>query len=273
MSSPNDNEFQTRVNNITDLRECISGSREQLGIVRTAADRALMLQQRGLQLNRGVTRNENDIAVELSENEQLAYDIHQDVEEGHNNLEEMVVDSSPSDSPSQLTDESASPDSNHAPAAVPAAGPPPAAPPAAPPAVPIPVAPANNPPRLTANQLCANAPALVATIPAILQNRGVQECARIVATYVARAQAAAAAAAASPADANLRTASELAHSRLQNARRRQGLWTRVCVHCHMVSSYNENTRRHLREYHYVRDPRYNHLNRAERRKVAQAEAP
>ncbi|KAL3296982.1 hypothetical protein RB213_000287 [Colletotrichum asianum] len=233
MSSPNDDDFEARVNSMTDLRECISGSREQLGIVRTAADRALMLQQRGLQLNRGVTRNDNDIAAELSENEQLAYDIHHNVEEGHNNLEEMVVDSSPSDSPSQSTNGSASPDSNYAPAAVPVAGLPPAAPPAAPvpaapvPVAPVPIAPANNPPRLTANQLCANAPALVATIPANLQNRGVQECARIVATYVARAQAAAAAAAASPTDANLRTASEVAHSRLQNARRRQGLWTRL----------------------------------------------
>ncbi|KAJ0269476.1 hypothetical protein COL940_012419 [Colletotrichum noveboracense] len=183
MSSPNDDDFEARVNNMTDLRECILGSREQLGIVRTAADRALMLQQRGLQLNRGVTRNENDIAAELSENEQLAYDIHHNVEEGHNNLEEMVVDSSPSDSPSKSTDGSASPDSNYVPAAVPIAGPPPAAPvPAAPIPVAPPAAPANNPPRLTANQLCANAPALVATIPANLQNRGVQECARIVAT-------------------------------------------------------------------------------------------
>ncbi|KAK2730293.1 hypothetical protein CKAH01_09679 [Colletotrichum kahawae] len=281
MSSPTDNDYQDRVNNVTDLRECISGAREQIEIVRVGANRVHMWQQRGLELNRGVTRHEHTTTATLSEIEQEAHDALQNVQQWQNNLEGMDIDSSPSDGPSQSTTGSASPDPDPAPAAVPVAAPVPVAPvaPVAPitvppvPTAPIPVAPANNLPRLTANQLCANAPALVARIPAHLQAQAVRESVRIVAEHDATARAAAAAAAASPIDPNLRAASEYANFQLKNNQGRQVRTTRVCVHCYRVCNFNDNLRCHLREKHYKRDPRYNHLNNTERIKVARAEAP
>ncbi|KAF4935503.1 hypothetical protein CGCF245_v007537 [Colletotrichum fructicola] len=272
MSSPNDNDFEARVNNIMDLRECISGSREQLDIVRTAADRAFMLQQRGLQLNRGVTRNENEIAVELSDNEQRAYDIHHNVEEGHNNLEGMDIDSSPSDSPSQSTTGSASPDSNPAPAAVPVAGPLPAAPvPVAPvPGAPVPVVLANNLP--TAKDFIRNAPALIATVPANLEAQCLQSCQALLANSEALAQAAAAASAASPNDMNLLAKSQEANRKVIRDQGRARLRSRVCPHCRKLHDFNDNCHRHMRDNHY-RKPPYNHLSRAEHVEIAKAEAP
>ncbi|KAH0440011.1 hypothetical protein CcaCcLH18_02728 [Colletotrichum camelliae] len=286
-SPPTDNAYQDRVNNVTDLRECLSGAREQIEIVRRGANRVYMWQQRGLQLNRGVTRHEHNTTAALSEIEQEAHDIHQNVQEGQNNLEEMDIDSSPSDGPSQSTAGSASPDPDPAPAADPVAVPTPVAPlPVAPPPVvpppvvpppvvpplvaPPPVAPANNLP--TANYFINNAPALIATVPAQLQARARQRCANLIARSVALAQAAAAAAAASPNDADLLAKSQFANNKVIRDRSRANLQSRVCPHCRRIHDFNDNLRRHLRDNHYRRPP-YNHLTRLEHVDIAKAEAP
>ncbi|KAK2763359.1 hypothetical protein CKAH01_04953 [Colletotrichum kahawae] len=225
--------FMERVSNVT-FEECIRGSREEASAAGSASERAIIWQQRGMELNNEVTRQQRAIASEMSHNTQRAIPAARQAQGGHS-----ILASTAALAPAPaLTAASNTINSN-----------------------------------LRVAQISANASALLAAIPAHLQAEAAASCAAHLANLDTKAAAASAEAAKSPADSDLSSKAKVATERVKRAHQRAKLSTKVCVHCHDKYSFNDTLRRHLKDIHYKTLEPYRSLSRADQNVVAAAEAP
>ncbi|KAH9233469.1 hypothetical protein K456DRAFT_37432 [Colletotrichum gloeosporioides 23] len=225
--------FMERVNNAT-FEECIRGSREEASAAGSASERAVIWQQRGIELNNEMTRLQRAIASEMSHNTQGAIAAARRAQEGHSNLAPTA-----GLAPAQAPDTASNAISSN----------------------------------LSVAQISVNTTALLAAIPAHLQAEAAASCAAHLADLDTKAAAASAEAAKSPTDADLASKAKLANERAKRAHQRAKLSTKVCVHCHDKYSFNDTLRRHLKDIHYKTLEPYCNLSRADQNAVAAAEAP